>query len=85
MSTKFPQSPRDRYLSDPAYKALVDTLEHMIHSAQFTPSELREAAILASINYDSIQVRRNFIPMTEELHQRLNEFHKIVTKISYDH
>ncbi len=46
------QSPRDKYLHDPDYHHLVMTLEQMIHRAQFTPSELREAATLASINYE---------------------------------
>ena len=50
-------SPKEKYLTDNEYHALVDYLESMIHRCQFTPSELREAAILASINYEMGQLR----------------------------
>lgn len=46
------RSPRERYQNDPEYRLLVQTLESFIHQARFTPSELREAAVLASINYE---------------------------------
>ena len=51
------RTPRDKYINDPEYHNLVDTLEHMIESARFTPSELREACMLASINYEMRHVR----------------------------
>lgn len=74
------ESARQRYQNDPAYKQLVDMMEHFIHRAEFTPSEMREAAILASINYEMIRVRRYQIPMTKELHTRLEELHVIIDK-----
>lgn len=46
------RSVRDRYLFDPMYRNLVDTLEKLIHEAQLTPSEVREAAMQACINYE---------------------------------
>jgi len=46
------KSPRDKYLNDAAYKRLVDVLICEIHDCHFTPSEIREAAILASIIYE---------------------------------
>jgi hypothetical protein len=33
-------------------KALVDSLESYIHQLQFTPSEIRECAMLAAINHE---------------------------------
>ena len=51
------QTPRDKYMNDPEYNHLVRTLEHFIESAHFTPSELREAAVLASINYEMRHIR----------------------------
>lgn len=44
--------PVDRYLNDNEFRTLVDWLEHYIHHAQFTPSEMREAATLACIHYE---------------------------------
>jgi hypothetical protein len=45
-------SPDERYLRDPMFRALVDVLEAQIHNAQYTPSELREAVILAATRYE---------------------------------
>jgi hypothetical protein len=39
------------YLNDPVYRTLVESMLHAIHSLQTTPSELREAAMFASILY----------------------------------
>lgn len=50
-------SPKEKYMNDPEYNHLVQTLEQLIHQARFTPSELREACILASINYEMQHVR----------------------------
>ncbi len=51
------KTPREKYTNDPEYNHLVQTLEHLIHQAHFTPSELREACILASINYEMHHIR----------------------------
>lgn len=47
------QSAMDRYRNDPEFKALVDMMTHQIMRCKYTPSEMREASILASINYES--------------------------------
>ena len=46
------QSPRERYQSDPMYAHGVKMLENLLHQVQYTPSELREMALLACINYE---------------------------------
>jgi len=51
------KSPKDKYLNDPEYRHLVDMMESLIERARFTPSELREASILACINYEMRHVR----------------------------
>jgi len=51
------KSPKEKYQNDPEYHHLVRTLEQLIEQARFTPSELREACMLASINYEMRHVR----------------------------
>lgn len=45
-------TPRDRYATDPNFAALVDVMHGFIARSEFTPSELREAAILAAVKYE---------------------------------
>ena len=42
-------TPDDKYQNDPSYKRLVDIMMSFIAEYQFSPSELREAAVMASI------------------------------------
>lgn len=56
------KTPRDKMMNDPQYAELVHVLESFIERAQFTPSELREAAVLACINYEMRNIRANNIP-----------------------
>ena len=60
------QTPKDRLLNDPEYNNLVRMLESLIEQARFTPSELREACILACINYEMRHVRQHTIPKEVE-------------------
>lgn len=55
------QTPRDKCMNDPEYNHLVDTLSGLIEHARFTPSELREACVLASINYEMKHIRDHHI------------------------
>jgi hypothetical protein len=50
-------TPREKYMNDTEYHHLVMMLEGLIEQARFTPSELREACILASINYEMRHIR----------------------------
>jgi len=60
-------TPRDKYMNDPEYHALVRHLEGFIEQARFSPSELREACVLASINYEMRHIReRTISPRLEE-------------------
>lgn len=69
------KTPREKYLNDPEYHRLVNMLEQFIEGARFTPSELREACILASINYEMHHVRERTIdPRVEEAFRVLDEF-----------
>jgi hypothetical protein len=55
-------SPDERYRRDPHFRVLVDVLEHHIREANYTPTELREAALLACIHYESTRPSRFVIP-----------------------
>lgn len=46
-------TPDERYQRDPLFHTIVDVLEYYIHEAQFSGTELREAAILALIHYEA--------------------------------
>jgi len=68
-------SPRDKYMNDPEYNHLVQILEQMIEQARFTPSELREACVLASINYEMRHIRDKQIdPRVEDAFRILEDF-----------
>ncbi len=49
--------PEDRYNRDPAFKSLVDVMHAFIQRAEYTPTEMREAALLACIHHDRLNVR----------------------------
>ena len=48
---------RERYHNDPNFNRLVDMMRSAIESAEFTPTEIREAAMLAQIMYEETHVR----------------------------
>ncbi|HRP76262.1 MAG TPA: hypothetical protein PKZ27_11715 [Rhodocyclaceae bacterium] len=69
------KTPREKYMNDPEYHRLVDMLESFVERAQFTPSELREACVLACINYEMRHVREMTIdPRAAEAFRVLDEF-----------
>lgn len=69
------KTPREKYMNDPEYHSLVAMLEQFIETARFTPSELREAAVLASINYEMRHVRERVIdPNVTQAFEILDRF-----------
>ncbi|MFA6309820.1 MAG: hypothetical protein WC677_08865 [Clostridia bacterium] len=75
------KTPRDKYLNDVKYKMLVDMMIASIDDCNYTPSEMREASVLASILYEERHIRRYCIPIvTEELEKSLNIIHKYVSQ-----
>ena len=59
------KTPKEKYANDNNYRRLVDMLEALIVQAEFTPSEIREACVLACINHE-YRRRRSPIIFTEE-------------------
>lgn len=56
-------SPRERYHTDPAFAVLVKTMIAHIRAANYTPTELREAALLAHIIYNEMDVGIKVLPL----------------------
>lgn len=46
------KTPEEKYTNDPNYRRVVDMLEALIVNAEFTPSEIREACMLACIRHE---------------------------------
>ena len=46
------KTPKEKYANDNNYRRLVDMLEALIVQAEFTPSEIREACMLACIRHE---------------------------------
>jgi len=56
------KSPRERYMHDRQFAALVNMMCAYIHQCHYTPSEMRDAAILASIIYEEQTIKTFQIP-----------------------
>jgi hypothetical protein len=54
-------SPQERYQRDANFKMLVDMLTDQIVCLEYTPTELREAAMLAALRYELIHARPAFL------------------------
>jgi len=70
------KTPRDKYQNDPKYHRLVDVLVDYIKDCQFTPSEVREASMLACIIYEENRVHWVPVgPFPEKVIQGLTAIH----------
>jgi hypothetical protein len=54
-------SPERRYQHDAVFHNLVDTLVQAIENCDYTPTEIREAAVLAAIIHEERSVRRGIV------------------------
>ena len=62
------RTPEEAYMADPLFRTVVDTLENLITEARLSPSEVREAAMLALIHHEQRNLRQPFFapaPATE--------------------
>lgn len=75
------KTPRKKYYNDPAYKALVDVMVSHIEACKFSPSEMREAAMLASIIYEENHVIPNIL-RTRIYEKALKTIHEFIDKDS---
>ena len=66
----------ERVQVDPEFAQLVNMMEAFIHRCEFTPSEMRQAAVMASIRFEMSRTRHNVYPKTRELEQALRVMHE---------
>jgi len=48
----------DRYLNDPVFHTLVDSIYHSIVLGKLTATEVRDAAMFAAIKYEQIHLKQ---------------------------
>ena len=74
--TTYKPSIQERYRNDAKFHYLVDTLAALIYKADYTPSEVREAAMMACIRIEMESVRYlQIIPKpTEDAIEELRRF-----------
>jgi hypothetical protein len=66
------QTPEDRYRQDTNYRHLVSSLEALIARVKFTPSEVREAAMLACVHHEMRQMNSgDHAEIPEEVNQAM--------------
>lgn len=51
----------ERYQSDPVFHRLVDMIYHAIVEKEYTATEVRDAAMLAALHYESMHLRKYFV------------------------
>jgi len=65
-----------RYREDPVYNKFVDMMVMMLEQLRLSPSEMREAAVLACIIFEQRHPRTNFImPMNHDEVERFLNSH----------
>jgi hypothetical protein len=72
------KTPQEKYMYDPNYRCLVDMIENQIHVANFTPSEIREASMLACIKYEMHRAHPHTILVNKEVDDALNLVHEFL-------
>ncbi len=73
-------SVHERYNNDAQFRQLVDYMIFLIQRAQFTPSELREAAILVSIKYEQRRIPDLSIALQEQVIRHLKVAESLLDK-----
>jgi hypothetical protein len=61
----------DRYTHDPLFARIVDLLVGMLGDATFTPTEMREAAMLAQLKYEDMHPRPTVFTKDEVIRGRV--------------
>lgn len=76
------KTPQEKYHNDPEYRAFVDYIHGFISAAKLTPSEVREAATLASIHYEMNAARKTSFVITTKAWEALKVLEDFTTSES---
>lgn len=69
------KTPKERYYNDPHFAALVNMMVAHIEKCDYTPSEMREAAILASIIHEQMRIKP-YYPLPKDIELHLTKLHE---------
>ena len=72
------KTPEEKYRNDASFKVLVDMMVAHINDCKYTPSEMREAAMLSSIIHERLNIRRYYLKVDEEAETHIGMLHKWV-------
>jgi len=67
--------PRERYERDPQFRMLVDVLTDQIIGCNYTPTELREAVVLATMRYEERYARSSYLMGDDGSFRRIDSYH----------
>lgn len=74
------KSMKTKYEKDPEYNRCVQMMEQMIHHGRFTPSEMREMAVMACINYEMNRISPPSFVLTPEIETSLRVLQELREK-----
>lgn len=66
-------TPEERYLRDPLFHQLVDMIRHELDLAHYTPTEVRETAMLACFHFEMRRHRTSFEAFTRETMAQISQ------------
>ena len=70
-------NPKERFHRDASFRSLVEVMVAQIDQCHYTPSEMREAALLACIMYENTHIRYLQIPdIPDNVKKSIAVFHE---------
>lgn len=76
--------PYERYYHDHEFKSLVDSIHAMLHRAEFTPLEVRQAAVVACVKFEETR-KPPFYLHPDQLADMKRDFEEAQLRYAADH
>ncbi len=71
------QTPSDRYLNDPSFKSLVDSMVSYMYQSGYSPSEMREATEMACTVHKAYCIANEILQCASETCKKIVEVKKL--------